>query len=280
MGVCARCSGRGRRGRHVGGLCALHSPPAIADQAPGFDDDDRTDATRVAARGIGVGIRTRIGIDCAPRALELPPKHGRNPQAAFVGTDGKMRNIAPYCIDRTEVTVASFTRCMDAHACTEPGRERGCNWGDTERAQHPINCIDYSQAATYCAWAGGRIPTEDEWLWVARGGDIGSLYPWGNDAPVRQLCWNGEGNSEGKGGRKSTCPVGSYAAGNNPWGVQDLAGNVWEFVGTPMSAGGAHTVAGGGFNDDDSTDVSAYGRGHGPPMYRYFNIGVRCAKTP
>jgi serine/threonine protein kinase/formylglycine-generating enzyme required for sulfatase activity len=209
-----------------------------------------------------------------------PPNMVGIPKGSFRAADAKVHNVNPFCIDRTEVTVAAFSRCLDAHTCTEPGHDRGCNWGTADRAQHPINCVDYAQAGAYCAWAGGRLPTEDEWQWAARGGDVGSLYPWGSEPPNKQLCWNGEGNTEGKGSRNSTCPVGSFGAGDNPWGVHDLAGNVWEFVVTQPAADGEHTVAGGGWKDDDATDVSAFGRGHGPPMYRYFNIGFRCAKAP
>ncbi|MCK5805739.1 MAG: SUMF1/EgtB/PvdO family nonheme iron enzyme, partial [Lentisphaeria bacterium] len=83
--------------------------------------------------------------------------------------------LAAFSIDKHEVTVAQYRRCVRAGRCSThhlEGYQRSgkkyrkskyCNWGRSGRQQHPINCLDWSQAKTYCSWAGKRLPTEAEW---------------------------------------------------------------------------------------------------------------------
>jgi formylglycine-generating enzyme required for sulfatase activity len=124
-----------------------------------------------------------------------------------------------YYIDKHEVTVAEYKKCVESGACTQPGTGDKCNWGVSGRDNHPINCINWTQANAYCEWAGKRLPTEAEWEKAARGTD-GLIYPWGNEWDEEKGCFN----------RSSTCVVGSYPSGASPYGVLDMAGNVWEWV--------------------------------------------------
>jgi formylglycine-generating enzyme required for sulfatase activity len=152
--------------------------------------------------------------------------------------------VKPFLIDATEVTVGMYSACVGARRCTpattvawagitpsERQRERrNCNHDRSDRSHHPVNCVSSYQAQEYCAAAGKRLPTQEEWEWAAKGADPRTMQPWGTGIPVRQLCWDGEGNDQGTRQRKGTCPVGSYTDGDSPQGVKDLVGNVQEWT--------------------------------------------------
>ena len=125
-----------------------------------------------------------------------------------------------FWIDRTEVTNDMYGRCVQAGGCTEPAHSR--RYGSPEYGNHPALGISWDQAVAYCTWAGRRLPTEAEWEKAARGTDK-RLYPWGMETPdPSRLNFD---HSVG-----DTAVVGSYPAGASPYGVLDMAGNVWEWV--------------------------------------------------
>ena len=191
-------------------------------------------------------------------------------------------SVRPFCMDRTEVTVGAYRSCG---SCSAPNTTQYCNWGQSGRDNHPINCVDWNQATSYCSGVGKRLPTEEEWEYAARGTSSRN-YPWGNAAPASQLCWNGEGNDLGKGNRKSTCPVGSYAAGRSPFGLEDMAGNVWEWTSSPYCSypGKSCTSSdrvnrGGSWHYDYPAWVRASHRYYNAPSYRYIYVGFRCLRA-
>ena len=140
-------------------------------------------------------------------------------------------------IDRYEVSVAAFSACVEEGGCRTPYRggdvfpmpwERlNCNWGQEQRASHPMNCVDWYEANAFCQWAGKRLPTEAEWEKAARG-EAGRRYPWGDEQPD---CERAVIDAGGDGcGRETTWPIGSKPLGASPYGVEDMSGNVWEWV--------------------------------------------------
>jgi len=88
-------------------------------------------------------------------------------------------------------------------------------------ATHPVVNVTWDEAQMYCQWQGGRLPTEEEWEYAARGGADGQLYPWGDSPPVSPV------GPSPVGGRRTT-PVGMSEP--NGFGVHDTAGNVWEWT--------------------------------------------------
>lgn len=147
-------------------------------------------------------------------------------------------DVPAFEIDRHEVTVAAFRRCVTAKAATGRGCDPPegtaplCTYGVEDRDDHPVNCLTWKQADAYCNWAGGgrRLCTESEWERAARG-DHGPIYPWAEGGATCNKAVYAGCNCDGH-----TCPVGSRPAGASPFGAEDLAGNVWEWVQDPYHA--------------------------------------------
>jgi len=171
--------------------------------------------------------------------------------------------LEAFCIGGTEVTVAAYSACVrDKRGdlqCTAPRKFASCNTGNTARAQHPVNCVDWAQAETYCKWSGGALPTEAQWEYAARGTD-GRKFPWGNEPPVNsRLNACGRECADAHSKRKAmydksdkfteTAPVGSFPEGASPFGALDMAGNVSEWVAdlrAPYPGGPAFVIEPGG----------------------------------
>ncbi|MBM4374717.1 MAG: SUMF1/EgtB/PvdO family nonheme iron enzyme, partial [Deltaproteobacteria bacterium] len=185
--------------------------------------------------------------------------------------------VDAFCMNRTEVTVAAYAACVSSGKCTPAVSGRPCNAGVAGREEHPINCVDWNQAKAYCEAEGLRLPTEEEWEYAATGGD-GRPYPWGNEAPSDQLCWNGDGNDRGKDNRQSTCPVGAYPKGRSPFGLDDMSGNVWEWTSSLYSdSGSARVRRGGCYIYDHPSIVRSALRYSEEPASLHFILGFRCA---
>jgi len=133
--------------------------------------------------------------------------------------------VSDFWIEQTEVSNASYAECVAAGGCTLPLGTEVETLTDYYFSQFPVVNVTYTQAQAYCAWAGGRLPTEAEWEKAARGPE-GRLYPWGNTPPDPSLA-----NYGAKLGLTyDVGQVNAYALGATPLGVMNMAGNVWEWV--------------------------------------------------
>ena len=175
----------------------------------------------------------------------------------------------------------------------------GATWTDSigENETSPINCVSWYEAFAFCAWDGGRLPTEAEWEYASAGGNENRLYPWGQEEPDfythALFCELG-------GWCDPFTDVGSRPAGAGRWGHHDLAGSMWEwsldwldtswFGGNGASCidcanlntASERVVRGGSWNSAAS-DLRAAFRPNsveGPPSSHYFTFGIRCARTP
>ena len=192
--------------------------------------------------------------------------------------------VTPFCMDRTEVAVDAYAACVKAGKCSDAHvdgwtsdgasfvAEDNCNYGKPGRARQPMNCVDWKQATAFCAAQGARLPTEEEWEWVARGGARGSRYPWGDAVPDAQVCWSLKGQPQ----RRATCAVGTSAADASPLGVLDLAGSVSEWTATPYNDEHARVVRGATFTSQFEYHGRASTRGGVSPVAHSVATGFRC----
>ena len=147
--------------------------------------------------------------------------------------------LSAYWIDRREVTVARYEACVATGACPEPPYAEGGERFD--RPELPVVLVTWNDARRFCAWAGGRLPTEAEWERAARGirisaADKGTLggrrYPWGDvyNPFLSNHGVFGLDDLDARDGFLELAPVGSYPDGRTPEGLYDLAGNAAEWV--------------------------------------------------
>jgi formylglycine-generating enzyme required for sulfatase activity len=185
-------------------------------------------------------------------------------------------DVAAFCIDRTEVTVEAYAACVGEKGCSAAATSGFCNGGVAGRETHPINCVTWQQSKTYCETKGKRLPTEEEWEFAARGTD-GRLFPWGNTAPSNQLCWD----RYGIGKPNATCVAGTYPTGDSPFGVKDLAGNVYEFTSSLMTDQGTERVGrGGAWGSSNPAFVRSALRTGYLETASHGDLGFRCASAP
>jgi formylglycine-generating enzyme required for sulfatase activity len=141
---------------------------------------------------------------------------------------------AAFSMDRYEVTNGRYAECVKSGACTPPtltsSKLRAHYYDEAAYADYPVVFVAWSQADSFCKWAGGRLPSEAEWERAARGTEGGHTYPWGDAAPDCS-----KANFGGCVG--DTDRVGRREEGASPYGAMDLAGNVWEWTSDWYDAG-------------------------------------------
>ncbi len=159
---------------------------------------------------------------------ELDPDHcGAH---RFIAELGRRRLFVPtFGLDRTEVTNAAYLRCVLAGRCAPS--DLADSVPVLAEPDHPVVGVRWSDAVDYCAFVGGRLPEEPEWEKAARGDDPERRFPWGR---VYQSRLSNHGRSplrtDPLDGFLMSAPVGSFPGGASPYGVLDLAGNVWEWT--------------------------------------------------
>jgi formylglycine-generating enzyme len=176
----------------------------------------------------------RMGTDRDPLLAEFPDAGPGLKAMLLAATPAHEVTLSAFLLDRYEVTNAQFQRFVRAR----PEWRKEARGGDYLRpwredhfpegeAAHPVVHVTWGAALAYAQWAGKRLPSEAEWEFAARGGRPNPRYPWGDETPAP-----GRANY-GEAGIRHPVAVGSYPP--NPYGLYDLAGNVWEFCADPWS---------------------------------------------
>ena len=130
--------------------------------------------------------------------------------------------VSSFVIDKTEVTVGAYGRCVQAHVCRAPSLDDDAKEGVTDA--HPVVGVSWNDAARYCEWVGKRLPTEAEWEYAARAPRMGK-FPW--DGRYDATVTNTSGSADGF---ERTAPVGSFPKGASGYGLLDMGGNAAEWV--------------------------------------------------
>lgn len=228
--------------------------------------------------------------------------------------------LSAFSIDRFETTNAEFASFVSATGHVTDPERKGVAWDWDGKwreisvadwhhphgpassidglERHPVVQVSWNDAKAYCRWRGKRLPTEAEWERAARGeGD--RIYPWGNESPrdgPRYRASYGSDkccHADAGDGYLFTAPVGSFPLGRSPFGVEDLAGNVWEWVEdwfdpefyrkspstNPVNntIGKRKVIRGGGWGND-AFGLRSTLRHANPPDIGLSMVGFRCAR--
>jgi len=216
------------------------------------------------------------------------------PAGSFrMGRQKRSVHLDAFYLDRMPVTNREFATFLEVTGYRPTDEDSGrfvphvLNGKLSKRYEnHPVVYVSWFDARSYAAWAGKRLPSEAEWEKAARGSD-GRKYPWGRQEPSGRRA--NYGNKDG-----GTMPIGSYPEGASPYGVLDLAGNVWEWCedfddplfyedGPPNNPRNEHPgerlVMRGGSYMFGAHALRTYARTSFEPHYRFAGGGFRCARS-
>jgi formylglycine-generating enzyme required for sulfatase activity len=266
---------------------------------------------------------------CGPDMAQIPTGQ------FFMGSDAPdaLPNQKPshnvmlqgFCMDLHEVTAQQYKACSDIGKCRRAQAELQwpdikdkdkkvytplCTIADANKQDHPINCISWEMANTYCKAQDKRLPTEAEWEYATRGPD-GRTYPWGDEEPTAQhlnacgkecVSWAAKAGVAGQfpgmlyptdDGFATTAPVGKFPAGRSRFGPYDVVGNVWEWVAdwdgpytaedqkdpTGPEQGTKKVIRGGAWNGSYPSWLHPSFRYAQDPTALSHGIGFRCASS-
>ncbi|WP_437618753.1 formylglycine-generating enzyme family protein [Sorangium sp. So ce1151] len=248
--------------------------------------------------------------------------------------------VSDFRLDRFEITVGRFRKFVEAYPASKPVEGAGAHPGIPESGWHPdwdwylpadraaletalsgsgnsmwriapgedehanenkpMNSITWFEAFAFCAWDGGRLPTEAEWNYAAAGGSEQREYPWSVPPSSIQIDTSyAVHDCSGLGvgwscGREDILNVGVKSPrGDGKWGHADLAGGLWEWnmdwyapydtgpcTDCARIYGGLDRVRRGGSWRDIASNLHSSERSNDPPQLRNDHIGARCVRTP
>ncbi len=246
-------------------------------------------------RGLANDYRLMFSQSCKKMA-ENPETECKEEIALKGEVPQKAVDVGAFEIDRVEVANDDWGRCVQAGRCKPVNTDACENWTlqgkmpfrrvprTLARADAPVVCVTRSEAAAYCAFAGGRLPTPDEWEKAARGRN-GYTLPWGTNWNPELANWGERDMARvsiaGKlDGHVDTAPVGAFPRGASPSGLLDAAGNVAEWVAAEQSDEALMGAARGGSWRSGPLDLRVTARLWVPADARRTDVGFRCAANP
>ncbi len=234
----------------------------------------KTGSTKTAAARALSPLETMVRLPGGSFQMGCSPGDG---QCDDVELPAHPVTLHSFWIDVTEVTNEQYAPCVQARACTPAHHAGDVRWNG---ATQPVLWVDWNQAAAYCRWSGGRLPTEAEWEYAARAGTTGPRY-----GDLDATAWYAANSGD------VTHPVARKQP--NPWGLYDMLGNAWEWTAdwyderyyksSPASnppgppSGSARVFRGGGW-DALPGGVRASFRGYYGPGSWALGAGFRCVR--
>ncbi|RKU11776.1 hypothetical protein C6503_18160 [Candidatus Poribacteria bacterium] len=234
--------------------------------------------TSLAASDIPIDVEEMVFVSAGEVRLGTDSK-----TLLTFGTEADTRTVfvAAFYIDKYEVTNKQYAEFL-----SETGHRKPKFWEDPRlnAPDQPVVGVNWEDAEAYAAWAGKRLPTASEWEKAARGTD-GRLYPWGNDYDAARGNFDDGGSMDGStdGYAMTPAPVGNFTSGISPYGLHDMAGNVWEWVveWSETTDGQTYAIRGGSWTNGagDTRTTVAY-------IYpaqcsdHSSSVGFRCVKNP
>lgn len=233
-----------------------------------------------------------------------------NPPTPGWGLHSKIPGSGWQAAWNTNLPVNTLALLSDLNC--DPSKQSEQTWTDSPGANEdrPMNCVNWYVAMAFCAWDGGRLPTEAEWDFAASGGDEQRVYPWSTPAASMTIDSSHASYSDGSftspnciGDGQPGCAVtdlvvvGTKPLGEGRWGHADLAGNVLEWtldwygdlptpcedcanLIVPSSSSQVRSSHGGAFSDGAINVRSSFSRSYQFPSTYHWSRGVRCARNP
>jgi formylglycine-generating enzyme required for sulfatase activity len=329
---CAACGGSTPKCKSTSSSSACVGCLSNADcsgAAPVCNTSNNTCQARPSCNGLAKTCGPNGNQDCCASGVVTGGTFNRGNEPAYPAT------VSTFRLDNYEVTLGRYRKFVAAYSqnmiasgagknpnnASDPGWSTAWNtnlpaaasglhsacmspdnpvWtaspGTAAKESVPINCIDWYQAAAFCIWDGGRLPTEAEWNYAAAGGTAQRNYPWGGNAPDCSYAnfWVGPGACTSS-PSNSFNRVGSESPkGDGVWGQSDLAGNIQEWVqdlyqdpypgnctNCANLTNGTERVVRGGWSQADAAGLLTSTRGHyGPQNFPFDYFGIRCARNP
>ena len=282
----------GLRGSLVTGVlgCLLGVSPEPAGASPEAAQERSAGALRLRAPASRAVYLRPLAFDMGSSEEEVlsalvrckrEPLPDRCDESTFENeTPSHREQVAGFWMARTEVTVADYGRCVAAGRCSPVGNDAGAR--RFQQPNFPVTLVNLGEAQRYCAFRGGRLPTEAEFERAARGA-ARRAYPWGKSYHTRLSNHGrlGVDTTDDSDGFSELAPVGSFPDGATPEGILDLAGNAAEWTADPYTldysspATGERSVRGGSFASPASF-VRGAARAGKRPETREPTLGFRC----
>jgi formylglycine-generating enzyme len=248
---------------------------------PATVSDFKLDVYEVTVGRFRAFVNAGKGTQASPPA----PGDGAHPKIASSGWDSGFNGS----LTATSDTFKAALKCDAPYPA----------WTDAPVGNEtlPMNCMTWFEAFAFCAWDGGRLPTETEWNYAAAGGGEQRAYPWGAGIDSNKASYECTADGSGAGSCMFTdmLPVGSKSPqGDGRWGQADLAGNVWEWAldvhqspyrlapcmdCADLQVASSRVFRGGAF-PNDAYYLLASTRLNQAPTDRDYDVGVRCARSP